>query len=257
MVMVASAHRLRENVTKLETDVNQKTMFIEKDCIGCLKMTQGRMTTALRKKRGVKMGAVSKVFQQTYESYLAQIGACDLKSLAEPLGVNYQNGALEIPLLDRSYTVSGRSISDQGGEKPAFNICVILSKYVLLCPKGEVEAGDWVSFRDFKDTAPLAAYFANDVEGTFAGRFNGNLKTLRHAGDGLGGREPKIDLAYDYARVFTFLPRLAMLLLFNDGDEEFRAQGTVLFQKRADQYLDGECLAMAASYLVRRIFELA
>jgi len=35
-----------------------------------------------------------------------------------------------------------------------------------------------------------------------------------------------------------------LLLLFNDKDDEFPAQGSVLFEKRAEKFLDMECLAM-------------
>ena len=35
-----------------------------------------------------------------------------------------------------------------------------------------------------------------------------------------------------------------LLLLFNDKDEEFPAQCTVLFEKRTETYLDMECVAM-------------
>jgi hypothetical protein len=40
-------------------------------------------------------------------------------------------------------------------------------------------------------------------------------------------------------------------LLFNDADEEFPARCTVLFEKRAEHYLDMECLAMVGM----RLFE--
>jgi hypothetical protein len=40
------------------------------------------------------------------------------------------------------------------------------------------------------------------------------------------------------------LPRISLLLLFNDGDEEFPAKCTVLFQRHAEYYLDPECLAI-------------
>jgi len=37
---------------------------------------------------------------------------------------------------------------------------------------------------------------------------------------------------------------------FNDADNEFPAQSSVLFQLRAEKYLDPECLAMAGMLLV-------
>jgi hypothetical protein len=39
-----------------------------------------------------------------------------------------------------------------------------------------------------------------------------------------------------------------MLLLFNDKDDEFPAQCSVLFEKRAEKFLDMECLAMVGMH---------
>jgi hypothetical protein len=40
-----------------------------------------------------------------------------------------------------------------------------------------------------------------------------------------------------------------MLLLFNDADEEFPADCKVLFEKRAESYLDMECVAIIGMLL--------
>jgi hypothetical protein len=45
------------------------------------------------------------------------------------------------------------------------------------------------------------------------------------------------------------LPKVPSLLLFNDKDDEFPAQCSVLFEKRADKFLDMECLAMVGMLL--------
>ena len=48
---------------------------------------------------------------------------------------------------------------------------------------------------------------------------------------------------------FKSLPKIPVLLLFNDSDEEFPAQCTVLFERSAENYLDMECLAMVGMLL--------
>ena len=48
---------------------------------------------------------------------------------------------------------------------------------------------------------------------------------------------------------FAALPKVPLLLLFNDADDSFGAQCSVLFHRSADQYLDGECLAMLGRLL--------
>lgn len=41
-------------------------------------------------------------------------------------------------------------IVDESGKKPAFSACVILSKYLLLCPDTCQYDTGWVFFKDFK-----------------------------------------------------------------------------------------------------------
>jgi hypothetical protein len=43
---------------------------------------------------------------------------------------------------------------------------------------------------------------------------------------------------------FDALPKVPLLLLFNDQDDEFPAQCGVLFEKRTEKFIDMECLAM-------------
>jgi hypothetical protein len=53
-----------------------------------------------------------------------------------------------------------------------------------------------------------------------------------------------MDWSYQFTARFEALPRVPLLLLFNDEDEDFPAQCTLLFQRRAEKFLDMECLAI-------------
>jgi hypothetical protein len=44
-----------------------------------------------------------------------------------------------------------------------------------------------------------------------------------------------------------------ILVLFNDADEEFPARCSVLFQRRAEHFLDAESLAVLGSCFKQRI----
>ena len=52
---------------------------------------------------------------------------------------------------------------------------------------------------------------------------------------------------------FQALPRIALLLSFNDGDEDFPPYSTVLFWRQAEYYLDPESLAMTSALLARQL----
>ncbi len=58
-----------------------------------------------------------------------------------------------------------------------------------------------------------------------------------------------IEVNYDLSMQFDALPRVPVMLLFNDADDEFPAKSSVLFERRAEKYLDAECLAMVGRLL--------
>jgi hypothetical protein len=61
------------------------------------------------------------------------------------------------------------------------------------------------------------------------------------------------DLNYDITLVFQPLPRIPLRLLFNDKDDEFPAQCVILFERRAEDFLDTECLAIIGHFLADTI----
>jgi len=189
------------------------------------------------------------VFKKTYENYLAQVDGTDFNSVKQKLGVEVENNEMTIPLFGKPYKVSGAGISDPGGKQPVLDICVILCKYILLCPQLPPKKKDWVSFRDLKDSGPLTNYFVNDVERTIATYFNGRLGDMKNACRILKGYSPDIEVSYDLSMQFDALPKVPVVMLFNDADDEFSATCSVLFERRAENYLDPECLAMVGRCL--------
>jgi len=109
------------------------------------------------------------------------------------------------------------------------------------------------TYRDLKDSGPLIGYFATAVEGALGTYFAGRLDALKRASEAVGGYAPKIDAQYDLAVQFDALPKISVLLLFNDGDTEFPPACSILFESRVETYLDAECIAMLGSQLLRRL----
>ena len=68
-----------------------------------------------------------------------------------------------------------------------------------------------------------------------------------------GGTDAGIEARYDLAARFAALPKISVLLLFNDADEDFPPASSVLFEACTETYLDAECIAMLGSRLFRRL----
>ncbi len=195
------------------------------------------------------MTSKSSVFMETYQNYLNQIDKIDMDSRSGQLGGNCEGNHMSISFFGQPYRISGRGINNPSGKQPAIGICVVLSKYVLLCPEIPSLDKEWVSFRDFKDAAPLAGSFVNNTEQAIAQNFSGRLDELAGACEKLGGWNPGLDLSYQLIIKLYPLPKIPVLLLFDDADEEFPAQCKVLFERRAEHYLDPECLAILGMLL--------
>jgi hypothetical protein len=190
------------------------------------------------------------IFDEIYEQYLADVSAVDLSQVSNRLGININGDAATIPFYGIPHRVSGKGVMDAEGKRPIHAVSVILCKYLLLCPGQEPPAaGEWVKYHSFPDAAPYAEGFRNTAEQPISKAFSGKLDDLKRVCMVLGGQPGEAPYSCDLAIRFPVLPKVNLLMLFNDQDAEFPAECSILFEKHADAYLDMECLAMLGMVL--------
>ncbi len=195
----------------------------------------------------------SKVFEETYEKYLEEIRNIDYLSKSTMLGVDISSNALEIPLYDRLYRVADRGIEDSGGAPVPPAVRVILCKYVLMCPVELPRVSDQLmTYREFRNAGPLISYFTTNtnkiIETTFSGRRDALQERCRQLGGIL-----RDDQSYDLSVEFSALPRIPVIVNFNDRDDLFPATCSILYKASAEIYLDMECLAMSGTLLAGKL----
>ncbi len=203
------------------------------------------------------MAELSAAYEMTYRDYIARLGQINVGARGEILGGKAEGDDMIIPLYGVSYRISPIGITDPEGNQPTLDICVILCKYLLLQGDPRQTEKEWTAFREFKSAGPLTAYFANEVERAIANHFSGKLPTLKEACRGLKGVPVDLSVSHDLVFQFMALPKVPVVLLFNDRDDEFPARCSVLFDRRADQFLDAECLSMAGRLLFRHLKKLS
>lgn len=192
---------------------------------------------------------ISPVFDETYKKYLSEIATIDFLGKAELLGLTRHGNFLGIPLYDQRYTISEDGISSLSGDDVTPAVRVILSKYLLYCTHYESTKDDpYKTFRDFRDASPLISYFTANTNKTLESTFAGKLTELRNVCQAIGGVEQE-NPSYDCSMLFYALPRIPVVLNFNDRDELFPASCSVLYRASAEQFLDMECLAMTGTLL--------
>lgn len=197
----------------------------------------------------------SPVFEQTYQHYISEIRQIDFLARADLLGAKVENGALVFSLYDKTYVVSGDGVAGYDGEKVIPAVRVILCKYVLTCPAELPEMTDrLMTYREFKDAGPLISYFTTNTNKTIESTFSGKLESLRKRALQLGA-ETRPDQSYDLSMLFHALPRIPVILNFNDRDEQFSATCSILYKASAESFLDMECLAMTGTLLTGKLLE--
>lgn len=192
--------------------------------------------------------AAAPVFKETLDYYLDQVNRMTpaaLRDAGSILGIRVTDNGINIPFFNRQYRLASDGVFDQDGHQPIFSVSVVLCRYLIMCPAHVVHDGaKWVSYKDFLDAAPFAGAFSVNTEDAIARNFSGRVESLSRACRDLGGLDPHDGLAYDLAVIMRGLPRIPLYLLFNDADDEFPAQCRILFERRAEQFLDMECLAI-------------
>ncbi len=187
------------------------------------------------------------IFERIYKDYMRQIRSISFDRIADQLNLEIKDGALEIPFFHKRYLVGKDEITEVNGTRPIYAECVVLAKYIILCPQEPPPPfREWWTFKDFKDAAPFAGAFNSNVEKAIARNFSSRAEELKRACKALGAEQPQdISLSYEIVMKFKALPTVDVLLVFNDADEEFPAEARVLFPDNADSYLDMECLAIS------------
>lgn len=194
------------------------------------------------------------VFDKIIKDYLLQIAALNNPDhIGEVLGIATEAGQYRIPFFNQQFVISADKITNERGTEPKHATSVILCKYILLCPDQPDNDQTLATYKDFRDAAPYRGGFKNTSEHPIARHFEGRLATLEKKCLELGGRPFQTEVACQFAFRFQVLPRVPVFLLFNDADEDFAAQCTLLFQKNAACYLDMECIAMVGATLAFRL----
>ncbi|CAB5133199.1 hypothetical protein D3OALGA1CA_5115 [Olavius algarvensis associated proteobacterium Delta 3] len=195
----------------------------------------------------------SSVFEKHYHDYVNRLAGIDIAPRLPILDIRMDGNTCVIPFCGEDYRVSREGITDTSGNLPAYDVCVMLCRYLLNCPSHLPVQDDWVSFRDFKDAGPLTVFYRNSVEGLIVRSFAGNITALKTAAEAHGGHPPLLALNYDVVMRFVALPRIPLLLLFNDADDDFPPQCSLLFEQRAEKFLDAESIAIVGSILANRL----
>ena len=155
-----------------------------------------------------------------------------------------------LPVFGRPHALSRTGVMNGQGRHAPPAVGVAMCRYLLRQPAALSLEGPWVSYREFNGAGPLAGHFTANTHKIIESSFAGKLDQLELACRHLSATFLDAETSYDLCAVFEFLPRIPIQLRFNDRDELFPAQCSLLFRKSAEHYLDLESLLIGGTLLV-------
>ncbi|MEW6553274.1 MAG: DUF3786 domain-containing protein [Actinomycetota bacterium] len=164
---------------------------------------------------------------------------------------SYAGGWFTVPFFGEDHRVSypdGEVTLADG--VPASGMAEIIILHYLVGADGTPTAEQWVSYRDLPGARYHEPAFVAEVEGPLSRGLAGRLDSLR---DWARHNARHLDLPGDVAVAWEVLPRVPLLIIFNEADEEFGASARVLFDISAPGYLPTEDLSVLAEIAVDRL----
>jgi hypothetical protein len=126
----------------------------------------------------------------------------------------------------------------------------LLLLYYFTRADGTVETGQWISFADLPGGRFYNQAFQGYTGHELVKAFGSDRVAFARAASSQDGRPYPLG---DAAFIFHALPRVALLVIFWQGDEDFPASFQILFDSSASHYLPTDACAILGSSLTHRL----
>ena len=185
------------------------------------------------------------------EAAQSELAKSDLADLIRRGGLKREDGALELTLLGRPYSIRWPelTIASPDGIPCPEEFAILVLDY-LGRADGSVPTGEWIGFQELPDGSFYRHAFQGYSGDQLVRDLAASIDAFRRAADELNGEPlPMGDAGY----AFRVLPRVPLAVVWWDGDEEFPANATVLFDRIAGTYLPTAGLAILGRMLCRAL----
>jgi hypothetical protein len=117
---------------------------------------------------------------------------------------------------------------------------------------GMSEIGRWISFAELPDGRFYYQAFQGYSGGELARRFGSDRAQFEAAAANLGGEAQSLG---DTSYRFSLFPRVPLLVVLWEGDEDFQTSYRILFDASVANHLPTDACAIAGSMLTRRLIK--
>lgn len=196
-------------------------------------------------------------YEKVTEDWKKRFLDMDQERLIERFQLNHDGQWLYLRYLGQQLKLSrtsGKVLFADREEIPEFDTVITVYNMFYYAKEHPAASGELVPFRLVKRVYPFERAYQKQILEPFARLFSGHVKELREACEKLGGTElPQGDVGYQI-NAFECEP---MRFYFWDCDDEFEAQGNILFDYSATDFNHVESAVSTAEMGVKRLAELA
>lgn len=187
-------------------------------------------------------------YQLAYEKACANLAAKNPEAMTASSGAEFDSNKslFTIKYLNDVYTVSypDGEVNFAGRQDSVPVAAKVVLLHYLLTAGGQPLSGQLVSFKEIPGGMIYLQPFNGRVLGFFKAVFGKKANLLAQVGEKLGGQSARFG---DAAVTLNVLPQLPITYVIWEGDEEFPANATALFDSTAQYYLPTEDLVVAAA----------
>ena len=164
---------------------------------------------------------------------------------------------MEIPFLNRTYLVRfpDFEFQDKGEADAVIPLQEqVLILHYLLGEKASGLSGRWVSYREIPGASFYYGAFLKRAVNPLKQVFGNSIAAFKAGAERLNGDPVKNG---DAAYIIQAFPKVPVQLILWEGDEEFPAEGNILFDASIEKMLTPEDIAWLAGMVVYRIMALS
>lgn len=205
-----------------------------------------------------------KQWQYGYHQAIAlsaqQLAGADIAGLCQRSGARHKatgpQKGIWLDYLGRTYRITypEAGVSLVGSDEEVTIKDRVLILHYLLSAKGTPATGRTVTFREVPDGGNYFDVFQKRAIKPFLDRFGTEPEGMVITARKLGGREANYG---DAAVTFDAFPRVLLTFVLWRGDEEFPAQGSVLFDASVSDYLSSYALTELCEGIVWKLVRLS
>ncbi len=183
-----------------------------------------------------------------------ELGPYAPDELARRGGLTFREGGLDLSLLGTSYWIELPNLVAHfaDGTVCPEELQILFLDY-LVHGDGTPPSGQWIGFQQLPNGMFYRKAFQGYSGDQLVHDLDSQIDAFREAAAILGG-EP-VELG-DAAYAFRVLPNVPLAVVWWSGDEEFPANGTVLFDASTSHYLPTDGLAIVGRMLCRKLAKL-